>query len=45
MSPRVARLRLPRLASFFLLVNASTLVAWWHHLRGERAVIWQPTRR
>ncbi|HVP31961.1 MAG TPA: glycosyltransferase [Myxococcota bacterium] len=43
--PAVARWRLPRLAGFFLLVNASMLVAWWHHLRGERAVLWQPTQR
>jgi len=43
--PAVARFRLPRLAGFFVLVNASMLVAWWHHLRGERAVTWQPTRR
>jgi len=34
-----------RLAAFFLVVNASTLVAWRHHLSGERAVVWQPTRR
>lgn len=43
--PAVARFRLPRLAGFFVLVNASMLVAWWHHLRGEKAVTWQPTRR
>lgn len=43
--PAVARFRLPRLAGFFVLVNASMLVAWWHHLRGDRAVTWQPTRR
>lgn len=36
---------LPRLAAFFLLVNASTLVAWAYHLSGRRAVTWQPTRR
>lgn len=44
-SPAIARWKPARLASFFLLVNASTLVAWLHHLRGERAVLWQPTRR
>lgn len=32
-------------AAFFILVNASMLVAWGHHLRGERAVVWSPTRR
>jgi cellulose synthase/poly-beta-1,6-N-acetylglucosamine synthase-like glycosyltransferase len=34
-----------RIAGFFMLVNASMLVAWWHHLSGRRAVTWQPTRR
>lgn len=34
-----------RIAAFFLLVNASMLVAWRHHLAGRRAVLWQPTRR
>ncbi len=45
MSPAVARARLPRLAGFFLLVNAATLVAWLRHLRGRRTVVWQPTER
>ena len=43
--PGVARLRIARLAGFFLLVNAATLVAWVRHLRGQRTVMWQPTRR
>jgi hypothetical protein len=34
-----------RIASFFLLVNAATLVAWTRHLRGERLVLWEPTQR
>ena len=37
--------RVPRLVGFFLLVNASMLVAWLHHLRGQRAVTWNPTQR
>jgi hypothetical protein len=49
----VAALRLPalrrslplRIAAFFLLVNASIVVAWFHHWKGERAVLWQPTAR
>jgi hypothetical protein len=45
LSPRVARLGPARLAGFFMLVNASMLVAWIHHWRGERAVVWEPTRR
>jgi cellulose synthase/poly-beta-1,6-N-acetylglucosamine synthase-like glycosyltransferase len=44
-SSRVARFFPARLAGFFLLVSASTLVAWVHHLRGEKAVTWQPTPR
>jgi hypothetical protein len=34
-----------RIASFFVLVNASMAVAWFHHLRGTRVTVWQPTRR
>jgi len=44
-SPAVARVRIARLAGFFLLVNAATLVAWLRQLRGQRTVTWQPTRR
>jgi cellulose synthase/poly-beta-1,6-N-acetylglucosamine synthase-like glycosyltransferase len=36
---------LPRLASFFLLVNASMLVAWVYHFSGRKVVTWQPTQR
>src|SRR5690606_21821667 len=39
------RFALPRLAGFFVLVNASMLVAWRHHLAGRRAVTWTPTAR
>jgi cellulose synthase/poly-beta-1,6-N-acetylglucosamine synthase-like glycosyltransferase len=35
----------PRLCGFFLLVNAAVLRAWIHHASGERAVLWEPTRR
>ena len=34
-----------RLAAFFLLVNASIVVAWIHHLSGRRVVTWEPTQR
>jgi hypothetical protein len=37
--------RLTRIAGFFLLINASMLVAWAYHLSGQRAVVWTPTRR
>ena len=43
--PRLGASLPGRLASFFALVNAAMLVAWIHHLRGERAVVWEPTRR
>jgi len=36
---------IPRLAGFFLLVNAAIVMAWIYHLSGQRAVTWQPTRR
>jgi cellulose synthase/poly-beta-1,6-N-acetylglucosamine synthase-like glycosyltransferase len=43
--PSVRRNFIARLAGFFMLVNASMLVAWAYHLRGQRAVTWEPTRR
>ena len=36
---------LQSLAAFFMLVNASMLVAWRQRLTGQRAVQWQPTVR
>jgi cellulose synthase/poly-beta-1,6-N-acetylglucosamine synthase-like glycosyltransferase len=44
-SPAVARFAPARLGGFFMLVNASMLVAWVYHLTGQRAVVWEPTRR
>jgi cellulose synthase/poly-beta-1,6-N-acetylglucosamine synthase-like glycosyltransferase len=43
--PSVARLRPARILGYFLLVNASMLVAWGYHATGSRAVVWTPTRR
>jgi len=43
--PSVATWTPARLAGFFMLVNASMLVAWGHHFFGRRAVVWEPTRR
>ncbi len=43
-SPTFGRVSLLRLGGFFLLVNVSILQAWLHHWRGERAVMWTPTR-
>jgi uncharacterized membrane protein len=45
LSPSVATWTPARLAGFFILVNASMLVAWGYHLSGRRAVVWEPTRR
>lgn len=43
--PAVARFGPARILGFFVLVNASMLVAWVYHLSGRRAVTWEPTRR
>jgi glycosyltransferase involved in cell wall biosynthesis len=37
--------KLLRLAGFFLLGNAATVLAWMHFLRGEKFVAWEPSRR
>jgi len=34
-----------RLAGYFLLGNAATLMAWFYFLSGEKFVTWQPTQR
>ena len=34
-----------KLAGYFLLGNAATLMAWSYFLAGEKFVTWQPTRR
>jgi cellulose synthase/poly-beta-1,6-N-acetylglucosamine synthase-like glycosyltransferase len=43
--PQIGARSIPRLAGFFLLVNAAILAAWVYHLSGRRAVMWQPTQR
>ena len=42
---RFAQFKAFRLASFFLLGNAATLMAWVKFCSGERFAAWQPTRR
>lgn len=37
--------RIVRIPLYFVTVNASILVAWWRYLRGERLVMWTPTKR
>jgi len=36
---------LPRLLSFFVLVNLSIVNAWYNVLRGHTAVVWEPSKR
>jgi hypothetical protein len=42
---QLGQLSLVRLASFFVLANVATLVAWWKFCRGEKIVTWEPSRR
>ena len=42
---KFVRSRLIKLATFILLGNAATIVAWFRFCSGERFVNWQPTRR
>ena len=42
---RLAQFKAFRLASFFLLGNAATLMAWVKFCSGERFAAWHPTRR
>jgi glycosyltransferase involved in cell wall biosynthesis len=34
-----------RLASFFILGNIATLLAWWKFFLGDKMVTWEPSRR
>ncbi len=36
---------LVKIPFYFLTVNAAILSAWWHYLRGNRMVMWVPSRR
>ena len=40
-----ARWKPVKLAGYFLLGNAATLMAWFYFLSGEKFVSWQPTQR
>ena len=44
-SNRLTRFNPLRLAGFFLLGNAATLIAWAKFFSGEKFVAWNPTRR
>lgn len=42
---RLLKIRVFKLASFFMLGNAATVAAWFKFCAGERFVVWQPTQR
>ncbi len=42
---RFSRWRPIKLAGYFLLGNAATLMAWFYFLSGEKFVTWRPTQR
>lgn len=42
---RVAEFKAFRLAGFFLMGNAATVMAWMYYFAGEKFVTWQPSRR
>lgn len=43
--PVMTKLVLIRIPSFFVVVNASILVAWLKFFKGERVTLWQPSVR
>jgi cellulose synthase/poly-beta-1,6-N-acetylglucosamine synthase-like glycosyltransferase len=43
--PRLAKNVFVKIPSFFLIVNASIVVAWVKFFKGERVIIWQPSVR
>jgi glycosyltransferase involved in cell wall biosynthesis len=42
---RLAQWKPLKLAGYFLMGNAATLMAWFYFLSGEKFVSWQPTQR
>lgn len=42
---RAKNYQLLKLPYYFMLVNASILVAWWKYIMGERATFWEPSKR
>lgn len=43
--PRSNRVRLVRIAAFFVLSNLAIVVAWLEFFRGRNRTIWEPTQR
>lgn len=34
-----------KMATYFLVVNASILIAWWRYFKGQRVIMWTPSER
>ena len=34
-----------KLPSYFFIVNLAIALAWWRYLRGERVIMWEPSKR
>lgn len=45
LSTRLGQIGLFKMAGFFVLGNAATLVAWWKFCQGEKIVTWEPSSR
>ena len=45
MSNSSAASRIIRIPTYFTSVNISILIAWWRYLKGQRVVMWTPTKR
>lgn len=43
--PRLPKIALLRLPSFFVMVNVSILDAWMRYFRGDRILYWDPSKR
>ena len=43
--PALSFWTLVKVPVYFVVVNASILVAWWRYLKGQRVVTWTPTER
>ena len=41
----LARIGILKMASFFVMGNVATLLAWWKFLQGDKMVTWEPSRR
>ena len=41
----LAKFGMLKIASFFVMGNVATLIAWWKFLQGDKMVTWEPSRR